>query len=329
MSGAPAPAPALGAPSSATPPLLRIGTRGSPLALAQAHEVRARLQAAHPDLAPEGAISLTLIKTTGDAVLDRPLSDIGGKGLFTKEIEEALLAGSIDLAVHSMKDVPTVLPAGLEIACILPREDPRDALFLNNGGTGLRDLASGSVVGTASLRRQALLLLVRPDLEVVSFRGNVGTRLAKLAAGEVDATLLAMAGLNRLGRPATPSAVLEPEELLPAVAQGAVGIEIRSADRATRARVAVLDDPASAIRVAAERACLTRLDGSCRTPIAAYATLAQGVTGMLHLRALIAKPDGSAAVRGERTGQAAEAAALGEDLGAELLGRAGPGFLAV
>ncbi|MBL8670541.1 MAG: hydroxymethylbilane synthase [Alphaproteobacteria bacterium] len=304
---------------------VRLGSRGSPLALAQAEETKARLSAAHPDLAAPGAIEIVVIKTTGDRIQDRPLSEAGGKGLFTKEIEEALLAGSIDAAVHSMKDVPTWLPDELEIPCILPREDPRDALFLRGEGTGLSALAAGAVVGTASLRRQALLLLARPDLRVVSFRGNVGTRLQKLKDGAVDATLLAMAGLRRLGAQAQPSAVLEPEEMLPAVAQGAIGIEIRSADARMRKLLAALHDAASGVRVAAERACLAALDGSCRTPIAAFATLAGD---RIFLRALVAKPDGSHAVRGERRGAAADATALGGDLGQELLRRAGPSYLA-
>ena len=255
-------------------PRLRLGTRGSPLALAQANEVCARLASAHPELA-EGAVEIVVITTTGDTIQDRTLADIGGKGLFTKEIEEALLAGRIDAAVHSMKDVPTWLPEGLEISTILPREDPRDALF-SAGGQDLAGLPAGSVIGTASLRRQAQVLMARPDLRVVPFRGNVQTRLRKLAEGEVDATLLAMAGLNRLGLSGEVSAVLAPEVMLPAVAQGAIGLEIRSDDAGTRDTLAALDDRDSAIRVAAERACLAVLDGSCRTPIAAFAEFEAG-----------------------------------------------------
>jgi len=248
-------------------PRLRLGTRGSPLALAQANEVRARLTAAHTELS-EDAVEIVVITTTGDKIQDRTLAEIGGKGLFTKEIEEALLAGRIDAAVHSMKDVPTWLPEGLEISTILPREDPRDGL-LSAGGQDLAGLPPCSVVGTASLRRQAQVLLARPDLRVVPFRGNVQTRLRKLAEGQVDATLLAMAGLKRLGMSGEVSAVLAPEVMLPAVAQGAIGVEIRSNDAVTRGALAALDDRDSAIRVAAERACLAVLDGSCRTPIAA------------------------------------------------------------
>jgi hydroxymethylbilane synthase len=306
---------------------IRLGTRGSPLALAQAAEVRGRLIAAHADLAAdEAAIEIVVITTTGDKIQDRTLADIGGKGLFTKEIEEALLAGRIDAAVHSMKDVPTWLPDGLEISTILPREDPRDAL-LSASGQDLAGLPAGAVIGTASLRRQAQVLLARPDLKVVPFRGNVQTRLRKLAEGQVDATLLAMAGLNRLGMSDKVSAVLSPEDMLPAVAQGAVGLEIRSNDAATRDLVSALDDRDTAIRVAAERACLAVLDGSCRTPIAAFAELeADGAE--LRLRALVVLPDGSQAHRTERRGPVSEAAALGRDAGAELRAAAGPAFFA-
>ncbi len=305
-------------------PRLRLGTRGSPLALAQANEVRARLASADPELAAEDAVEIVVITTTGDRIQDRTLADIGGKGLFTKEIEEALLAGRIDAAVHSMKDVPTWLPEGLEIGAILPREDPRDALF-SAGGQDLAGLPAGAVVGTASLRRQAQVLMARPDLKVVPFRGNVQTRLRKLAGGEVDATLLAMAGLNRLGMSGEVSAVLAPEVMLPAVAQGAIGIEVRADDEVTRGYLDALDDPDSAIRVAAERACLAVLDGSCRTPIAAFAELEAG-GARLRLRALVALPDGSQAHRAERRGPASEAVALGRDAGAALRAAAGPAF---
>ncbi len=312
-------------------PRLRLGTRGSPLALAQAREVRAHLASADPEFAGELAVEIVVIKTTGDKIQDRTLADIGGKGLFTKEIEEALLAGRIDAAVHSMKDVPTWLPEGLEIGAILPREDPRDAI-ISASGRDLAGLPAGAVVGTASLRRQAQVLLARPDLKVVPFRGNVQTRLRKLAAGEVDATLLAMAGLNRLGLGGEVSAVLAPEDMLPAVAQGAIGLEIRRDDGATRDTLAARDDRDSAIRVAAERACLAVLDGSCRTPIAAFAELegrgANDGGARLRLRALVALPDGSQAHRAERRGAASEAIALGRDAGAELRAAAGPAFFA-
>ncbi len=301
------------------------------MALAQAHEVRARLASADPELAGEDAVEIVVIKTTGDTIQDRTLADIGGKGLFTKEIEEALLAGRIDAAVHSMKDVPTWLPEGLEISTILPREDPRDAL-LSAAGQDLAALPAGAVVGTAALRRQAQVLLARPDLRVVPFRGNVQTRLRKLAEGQVDATLLAMAGLNRLGMAAAATAVLAPEVMLPAVAQGAIGLEIRADDAATRGYLAALDDRDAAIRVDAERACLAVLDGSCRTPIAVFAELEDGGPDdgdrVLRLRALVVLPDGSQAHRAERRGPASEAAALGRDAGAELRAAAGPAFFA-
>ena len=301
-----------------TTPLLRIGTRGSPLALAQANEVRRRLRDAHPELQADSAVEIRVIKTSGDRIQDRKLSEIGGKGLFTKEIEEDLLSGAIDLAVHSMKDVPTWLPDGLEIVAILPREDPRDALFANRGDS-LATLPEGAVVGTSSLRRQAQILLARPDLKVVSLRGNVATRLRKLGEGQVDATLLAVAGLRRLGEHER----IGVDEMLPAVAQGAIGLEVRSGDARTLDWVSALDDPVSAQRVRAERACLAVLDGSCKTPIAAYAEL-DGEN--LTLRGLVAMPDGSAAHRSEESGPAADPGAIGRTLGQRLRDMAGPDF---
>ncbi len=312
-------------------PRLRLGTRGSPLALAQAREVRARLGAAHAELEPEAAVEIVVIKTTGDTVQDRTLAEIGGKGLFTKEIEEALLEGRIDAAVHSMKDVPTWLPEGLAIGAVLPREDPRDALFSARGDS-LAALPRGAVVGTASLRRQAQVLLARPDVKVVPFRGNVQTRLHKLAEGEVDATLLAVAGLKRLGLAERITAVLEPEVMLRAVAQGAIGVETRADDGDTRGFLEALNDRTSALRVTAERACLEVLDGSCRTPIAALAeilgTAPGDASGEIRLRGLVCLPDGSAAHRAERRGSLADAEALGREVGAELRGAAGPAFFA-
>lgn len=310
----------------ATPSLLRIGTRGSPLALAQAHETATRLAAAHPALAAKGAIDIVVIKTTGDRIQDRTLAEAGGKGLFTKEIEEALLDKRIDAAVHSMKDVPTWLPDGLGIVAILPREDPRDAWF-SRGGESLRGLTPGAVVGTASLRRQAQVLLARPDLKVVPLRGNVQTRLKKLHDGAVEATLLAQAGLKRLGLADKATALLSTQEMLPAVAQGAIGIETRLDDSSTRDWIGALNDPQSERRVAAERACLEVLDGSCRTPIAALADWnADGRT--LSLRALVAMPDGSQAHRAARDGDAHEAERLGREAGEELRAAAGPDFFA-
>ena len=306
--------------------LFRLGTRGSPLALAQAREVRRRLAESHAELAAEDAVEIVVIKTSGDRIQDRSLADIGGKGLFTKEIEEALLDGRIDAAVHSMKDVPTWLPDGLVIDCVLPREDPSDALFCADGAA-LAALPAGAVVGTSSLRRQAQVLAARPDLSVVPLRGNVDTRLRKLAEGQVDATLLAVAGLRRLGQADRITAVLTSEEMLPAVAQGAIGIEMRADDDKTRAFLAPLDDPDSSCRVAAERACLEVLDGSCRTPIAALAEFA-GSNGTMHLRALVAMPDGSALHRAERSGARSDAEVLGREVGHELRGLAGPAFFA-
>jgi len=304
--------------------LLRLGTRGSPLALAQAREVRQRLAAAHGDLAPEDAVEIVPIKTTGDRIQDRTLSEAGGKGLFTKEIEEALLAGHIDAAVHSMKDVPTWHREGLGIAAILPREDPRDALFCAPGET-LATLPPGTVIGTAALRRQAQILLARPDLKVAPLRGNVQTRLRKLAEGQVGATLLALAGLKRLGVADQATEILSPEVMLPAVAQGAIGIEARLDDTRARTYIAALNDPISERRVAAERACLESLDGSCRTPIAALALWDGGET-KLHLRTLICLPDGTQAHRATCEGAATDAERLGREAGETLRAAAGPAF---
>lgn len=247
---------------------LKIGTRGSPLALAQTNLLIASLQAKHEHLRPEGAVEIVKIVTSGDRIQDRPLSEAGGKGLFTKEIEEALLAGDIDCAVHSMKDMPTALPKGLSIPCLLPREDVRDAFF-SRSGAALDDLPKGAVVGTSSLRRQAIILARRPDLKVVTFRGNVGTRLKKLEEGIVDATILAVAGLKRLGQESLIQHILEPDVMLPAVAQGAVGIEVREDDAATQKLLASVHCPVTALRVTAERAFLAAMDGSCKTPLAA------------------------------------------------------------
>ena len=302
--------------------LLRIGTRGSPLALTQAGMVRSRLLAATA-LAAE-AIALTVIRTTGDAIQDRPLAEVGGKGLFTKEIEEALLAGTIDLAVHSAKDLPTALPQGLTIAAVLPREDPRD-VFISRKAKSLRELRFGATVGTASLRRQALVKRLRPDLDVVAFRGNVDTRLRKLDQGVVDATLLALAGLKRLGRAHAATAILDIDEFLPAVGQGIIAIEARADDARTRDLLDRINAADDLTALTAERAFLAVLDGSCRTPIAGNATLE---AGRLRLRGLIAKPDGSAAFETAREGSAADAAALGSDAGRELRRRAGADFFA-
>ena len=300
---------------------IRIGTRGSPLALIQAETVRAALAAAHPSLAERLAIEV--IATTGDRVRDRALSEIGGKGLFTKEIEDALLDGTIHMAVHSMKDMPTWQPDGLAIVCQLPREDPRDALIAPHARS-IDELGNGATVGSASLRRKAQLLMRRPDLKVALFRGNVETRLKKLEAGEVDATLLAMAGLKRLGMVERSRAVAIPEDqMLPAVGQGSVCIECRAGDAATVALLAPLNHEPTATAIAAERAFLAVLDGSCRTPIAGFATIEHGE---IAFQGLIARPDGSEHHRAARRGPAAEAVALGRDAGEELRALAGADF---
>lgn len=307
-------------PSSERP--LKIGTRGSPLALAQAHETRNRLAAAFG--LPEAAFEIVVIKVTGDQILDRALKEIGGKGLFTREIEEALLAGQIDIAVHSMKDMPTIQPDGLVLDCYLPREDVRDA-FVSPGVARLMDLPQGAVVGSSSLRRRAQLAHRRPDLQLVEFRGNVQTRMKKLADGVAAATFLAMAGLNRLGLADVARSAIDPEEMLPAVAQGAIGIERRINDDRTSAMLAAIHHHDTGLRLAAERAFLLRLDGSCETPIAGLALL-EGDS--LWLRGEVLRPDGTQVVAGERRGSAADGAAMGTDLAAELLTRAGPGFFA-
>jgi hydroxymethylbilane synthase len=301
---------------------LRIGTRGSALARAQTDLVCRALGAAHADLAEPGALEVILVRTTGDRITDRPLAELGGKGLFCKELETALLERRIDLAVHSMKDLPTWLPEGLVIGAMLEREDFRDVLIAR-GAASLAGLPRGALVGTASLRRQAQLLARRPDLRVVSFRGNVDSRLKKLAAGEVDATLLALAGLRRLALDPGLGTPLAPEEMLPAVGQGAIGVECRGTDQAARALLAAIDHAETSVCVRAERALLAALDGSCHTPIAGLAEISQGT---LRLRALVARPDGSLCLTTERRGERASGEALGRDAGEELRGRAGPGF---
>ncbi|ETA51097.1 hydroxymethylbilane synthase [Ponticoccus alexandrii] len=303
---------------------LRIGTRGSPLALAQAYETRARLATAHG--LTEDAFEIVVIKTTGDnrAMIeaDRPLKEIGNKGLFTREIEEQLAAGDIDIAVHSMKDMPTEQPPGLVLDCYLPREDVRDA-FISPAGGGIAGLPEGAVVGTSSLRRRAQLLHRRPDLTVVEFRGNLQTRLKKLEDGVAQATFLACAGLKRMGLTEVPATPIAPEDMLPAIAQGAIGIERRANDTRVAGMLAEIHDTPTAQRLAAERAFLAALDGSCETPIAGLAEL-DGDS--LHLRGQVLRPDGSVAHAGARSGPIAEGAAMGRALAAELLERAGPGF---
>jgi hydroxymethylbilane synthase len=283
---------------------------------------RDALAAASPELAAPDAVEIRVVSTTGDRVRDRPLAEIGGKGLFTKEIEDGLLDGTLDLAVHSMKDVPTLLPAGLVIAAMLPRADPRDALIAKGART-IGALPAGAVVGTASLRRAAQLLAARPDIRVVPLRGNVGTRLAKVEAGEVAATFLAVAGLVRLGLPEAASAPLEPDEMLPAVAQGAVGIETRAGDEELHALLARASDSPTFRCVVAERAFLAALEGSCRTPIAALAELAGG---RVRFAGLVARPDGTGLRRLRREAPAADAEAVGSTAGAELRGTLPPDF---
>ncbi|HXK54603.1 MAG TPA: hydroxymethylbilane synthase [Hyphomicrobiales bacterium] len=299
---------------------IRIGTRGSPLALAQAEETKARLGAAHGF--GDDAFEIVIIKTQGDLVLDRPLAEIGGKELFTKEIEQALLDGAIDLAVHSTKDMPTQLPDGLIISCFLPREDVRDAFISLKAGT-LKDLAPGAVIGTASLRRAAQLRHLRPDLKVASFRGNVQTRLRKLEAGEADATFLAYAGLRRLGLADRVTSLVAESDMLPAVGQGAICIESRADNDAINTMLAAIHHGDTADCVRAERAFLAALDGSCRTPIAALARLEGGT---LRLRGQVLTPDGKEAEDIEAAGPRGEAEEIGSGAGAQVRARLRPGF---
>jgi len=308
----------LNLPTPAQP--LKIGTRGSPLALAQAHETRERLAKAF-DL-PFEAFTIVVIKTTGDKIIDRPLKEIGGKGLFTREIEDALLSGGIDIAVHSMKDMPTLQPEGLILDTYLPREDVRDA-FISPDYKSLADLPAGTVVGTSSLRRRAQLMLKRPDLEVVEFRGNLQTRLMKLEQGVAAATFLAMAGLNRLRMDEVPATAIETEMMLPAVAQGAIGIERRVGDTNAAMMLAAIHDIPTGQRIVAERAFLLELDGSCETPIAGLALLEGGT---LFLRGEVLRPDGSEAINDAVRCPIAEGAEAGRDMARKLLAQAGPDF---
>ena len=298
----------------------KIGTRGSPLALAQANETRERLANAF-DL-PFEAFTIVVIKVTGDRIIDRPLKEIGGKGLFTREIEEALLAGEIDVAVHSMKDMPTLQPEGLLLDTYLPREDVRDAL-VSRDVTRIADLDHGAKVGTSSLRRRAQLKARRPDLNIVEFRGNVQTRLKKLDDGVANATFLAMAGLNRLRMKDVPHCAIDADEMLPAIAQGAIGVERRSDDNRAAEMLAAIHDVQTGQRLAAERALLLALDGSCETPIAGLADLDGDA---LRLRGEILREDGSKVLSDDMTGAIADGPAMGREMAAKLLGRAGPGF---
>ncbi|MGY9020187.1 MAG: hydroxymethylbilane synthase [Alphaproteobacteria bacterium] len=303
---------------------IRIATRGSPLALAQANMVRDILAAAHPALAKDGAIEILPMRTTGDKIQVGSLASAGGKGLFTKEIEDALLDNSADIAVHSMKDVPTVLPEGLALKALLPREDPRDALIAHDDTVkSLADLPIGASVGTASLRRKALLLSARPDVQIDILRGNVQTRLDKVKAGEFDATFLAVAGLKRLGLFDRATAIIDPDEMLPAVCQGAIGIECREDDASICDLLATINHAETEIRTHTERAFLALLDGSCRTPIGGLAT----ITGStLSFRGLIVRPDGSEVHAAQRDGKLDAAIETGIAVGEDLRSRAGPGF---
>lgn len=305
-------------PTPAQP--LMIGTRGSPLALAQAHETRERLAKAW-DL-PFEAFTIVVIKTTGDKIIDRPLKEIGGKGLFTREIEADMLAGKIDIAVHSMKDMPTLQPDGLVLDCYLPREDVRDA-FISPTVSGLAELAAGTKVGTSSLRRRAQLMVKRPDLEVVEFRGNLQTRLMKLDQGVAAATFLAVAGLNRLGMDEVPMTAIETDVMLPAVAQGAIGIERREDDTRVAALLEPIHDLTTGQRLAAERSFLLTLDGSCETPIAGLAELEGGT---LHLRGEVLRPDGSESLDDAMSCPIEDGPEVGRVMAEKLLSQAGEGF---
>jgi hydroxymethylbilane synthase len=300
--------------------LLRIGTRGSPLALVQARTVAAGLARALG--AKEEEIKLVIIRTSGDAIQDRPLAEDGGKGLFTKEIEEALLDDRIDLAVHSAKDMPTVLPDGLMLAACLAREDPRD-VFISSKARSFAELPRGATLGTTSPRRQAIAKRIRPDLQVTPLRGNVETRLRKLREGQVDATILALAGMKRLGIADQATTIMSEEEFLPAVGQGAIAIETRAGDARVRAMIASIDHAETSTAVACERAFLAALDGSCKTPIAGHAVVEGNA---LQFRGLVARPDGTSAHDIAGHGYAKDAVAIGADAGREIKHRAGPGF---
>lgn len=310
----------VGLNTMASTPLLRIGTRGSPLAMAQAYEARDIFASAIDEMSAPDAVVLNEINTTGDQVQDRALAELGGKGLFAKELDAALLNGRIDVGVHSLKDLETALPEGTVLGACLEREDPRDALICA-AADSIDGLPRDATVGTASLRRQAQLLHRRPDLKVVLLRGNVQTRLAKIAAGEADATFLALAGLNRLGMAEKAAAILSPDELLPACGQGAIGLTCRADDRLTLGWLRAINHAETMTRVSAERAMLSVLDGSCRTPIGGLAEVLS--SGELRLRGLVARPDGSELHAAERTGSLSNADLLGRDLGEELRGRAG------
>ncbi|MDH6231486.1 hydroxymethylbilane synthase [Mesorhizobium soli] len=299
---------------------LKIGTRGSPLALAQAHETRDRLMAAHG--LGEDAFEIVPLTTSGDRILDRPLSEVGGKGLFTKELEEALFDGRIDIAVHSSKDMATTLPEGLEVTTFLPREDVRDA-FIGKLAPSIVELPHGATVGSSSLRRQALIRRMRPDLEVIMFRGNVQTRLRKLEEGIAAGTILANAGLRRLGLTHIITDLMSLDIFPPAPGQGAIGIEMRSADKAIRDMLSAIHDAPTGYALACERAYLRVLDGSCRTPIAGHAVV-EG--DRLFFKGVILSLDGQEAHEVEREGKAVDAEAIGRAAGEEVRAKAGTKF---
>lgn len=305
-------------PSRSAP--LRIGTRGSPLALAQAYETRRRLTEALD--VTEDSFEIVVISTSGDRILDRPLKEVGGKGLFTKEIEQEMLDGKIDIAVHSMKDMPVEQPDGLMLGCYLPREDVRDA-FVSSHFNNVSDLPSGSKVGTSSLRRKAQLKFFRPDLEVVEFRGNVQTRLKKLSDGVASCTFLAMAGLNRLGLADVAQSAINPSEMLPAIAQGAIGIEWREADKKTADILKKIHHEETAQQLNAERAFLAELDGSCQTPIAGLATI-EGSS--LKLTGQVLRTDGSDSISETASSNIEDGPELGRELAQKILAQAGPNF---
>jgi len=303
---------------------LRIGTRGSPLAMAQAFETRRRLQEQFPEMNEDGAIEICVMKTQGDMILDKSLMELGGKGLFTKELDVALLGNEVDICVHSMKDVPTWLPEGTVLPCNLPREDTNDAFITaNNEIKSIADLPDNAVIGTASLRRQSQLMAQNPTFKCVNFRGNVQTRLRKLNNGDVDATLLAIAGLKRMDMDKHATAVLEWDEMLPAVAQGAIGIQCRSDDERSLKYINALNHMDTHVCVNCERAFLEALDGNCKTPIAGQARI---VDGKIKFRGLIAMPDGSQKFTTESEGEIEDAVKIGHEAGEKLKAEAGDKF---